>query len=109
MRRKERGYDNKWLAGKGEGEGGLAAEQSSDPRTFFADYKARIFVYNVSLFFSQIHYDGWPEEYDVWAEDSSPLIHPQGWCARTGHPLAPPLSEYCKRIQKNTARTAVGP
>ncbi len=50
MRRKERGYDNKWLAGKGEGEGGLAAEQSSDPRTFFADYKARIFVYNVSLF-----------------------------------------------------------
>ena len=49
MRRKERGYDNKWLAGKGEG--GLAAGQSSDPRTFLADYKARIFVYNVSLFF----------------------------------------------------------
>ncbi len=61
------------------------------------------------FFFSQIHYDGWPEEYDVWAEDSSPLIHPQGWCARTGHPLAPPLSEYCRRIQKNTARTVMSP
>ena len=30
----------------------MAAEQSSDPRTFFADYKARIFVYNVSFLFA---------------------------------------------------------
>ena len=46
----------------------------------------------------QIHYDGWPEEYDVWLEDSSTEIHPATWCAKTGHPLTLPLSKLLKNI-----------
>ena len=40
----------------------------------------------------KVHYDGWPEEYQVWMDDSSPDLHPIGWAQRTGHPLQEPLT-----------------
>uniref|UniRef100_A0A8C7HYP3 L3MBTL histone methyl-lysine binding protein 3 n=1 Tax=Oncorhynchus kisutch TaxID=8019 RepID=A0A8C7HYP3_ONCKI len=42
----------------------------------------------------QIHFDGWTDEYDYWVDTDSPDIHPAGWCAKTGHPLQPPISEW---------------
>ena len=41
----------------------------------------------------QIHFDGWPHEYDLWYEDDSSLLQPAGWAEKTGHPLLPPLSK----------------
>ena len=40
----------------------------------------------------KVHYDGWPEEYDVWLSDQTGDIHPCGWAARTGHNLMSPLT-----------------
>ncbi|KAH3775648.1 uncharacterized protein LOC127844401 [Dreissena polymorpha] len=40
----------------------------------------------------KIHFDGWADQYDYWLEDDSPDIHPPGWCAKTGHPLVPPIT-----------------
>uniref|UniRef100_A0A8B9LPE5 L3MBTL histone methyl-lysine binding protein 3 n=1 Tax=Astyanax mexicanus TaxID=7994 RepID=A0A8B9LPE5_ASTMX len=40
----------------------------------------------------KIHFDGWTDEYDYWVDADSPDIHPAGWCAKTGHPLQPPIS-----------------
>ena len=53
----------------------------------------------------QIHYDGWPDEYDIWLEDSSTEIHPATWCAKTGHPLTLPLSKSFKIL---FARSFIG-
>lgn len=51
---------------------------------------------NVSIFLFRlkIHFDGWPENHAYWVDDDSTDIHPMGWCAKTGHPLEPPLSKY---------------
>ena len=38
----------------------------------------------------KVHYDGWPDEFDIWSDDCSPLLQPVGWAARTGHPLQVP-------------------
>ncbi|XP_065257005.1 lethal(3)malignant brain tumor-like protein 3 [Emys orbicularis] len=40
----------------------------------------------------KVHFDGWDSIYDYWTDADSPDIHPAGWCAKTGHPLQPPLS-----------------
>uniref|UniRef100_A0A672MDK7 SAM domain-containing protein n=1 Tax=Sinocyclocheilus grahami TaxID=75366 RepID=A0A672MDK7_SINGR len=40
----------------------------------------------------RVHFDGWTEEYDYWIDADSPDIHPAGWCAKTGHPLQPPIT-----------------
>ncbi|XP_069052054.1 lethal(3)malignant brain tumor-like protein 3 isoform X2 [Lepisosteus oculatus] len=40
----------------------------------------------------KIHFDGWGDEYDYWVDTDSPEIHPAGWCAKTMHPLQPPIS-----------------
>ncbi|XP_028858407.1 lethal(3)malignant brain tumor-like protein 3 isoform X3 [Denticeps clupeoides] len=40
----------------------------------------------------KIHFDGWTDEYDYWVDTDSPDIHPAGWCAKTSHPLQPPIS-----------------
>uniref|UniRef100_A0A8C1SPG8 L3MBTL histone methyl-lysine binding protein 3 n=1 Tax=Cyprinus carpio TaxID=7962 RepID=A0A8C1SPG8_CYPCA len=40
----------------------------------------------------RIHFDGWTDEYDYWMDADSPDIHPAGWCAKTGHPLQPPIT-----------------
>uniref|UniRef100_K7FRL0 L3MBTL histone methyl-lysine binding protein 3 n=1 Tax=Pelodiscus sinensis TaxID=13735 RepID=K7FRL0_PELSI len=42
----------------------------------------------------KVHFDGWDNIYDYWADAESPDIHPAGWCAKTGHPLQPPLSPW---------------
>ncbi|XP_063850444.1 lethal(3)malignant brain tumor-like protein 3 isoform X1 [Scylla paramamosain] len=40
----------------------------------------------------KIHFDGWGDEYDLWMDDDSPDLHPPSWCAKTSHPLQPPLT-----------------
>uniref|UniRef100_A0A4W4ELH6 SAM domain-containing protein n=1 Tax=Electrophorus electricus TaxID=8005 RepID=A0A4W4ELH6_ELEEL len=40
----------------------------------------------------KVHFDGWMDEYDYWIDTDSPDIHPAGWCAKTGHPLRPPIN-----------------
>ncbi|XP_068794367.1 lethal(3)malignant brain tumor-like protein 3 isoform X3 [Struthio camelus] len=40
----------------------------------------------------KVHFDGWDSIYDYWTDVDSPDVHPAGWCAKTGHPLQPPLS-----------------
>ncbi|XP_048872287.1 lethal(3)malignant brain tumor-like protein 4 isoform X3 [Brienomyrus brachyistius] len=39
----------------------------------------------------KVHFDGWHEKFDFWVDSDLPDLHPAGWCARTGHPLEPPL------------------
>ncbi|XP_072913404.1 lethal(3)malignant brain tumor-like protein 3 isoform X3 [Hemitrygon akajei] len=39
-----------------------------------------------------IHFDGWNHDYDYWIDADSADVHPAGWCAKTGHPLQPPIS-----------------
>ncbi|XP_011698405.1 PREDICTED: lethal(3)malignant brain tumor-like protein 3 isoform X3 [Wasmannia auropunctata] len=41
----------------------------------------------------KIKFDGWPDNHAYWVDDDSPDIHPVGWCAKTGHPLEPPLTD----------------
>ncbi|GAB6022036.1 Lethal(3)malignant brain tumor-like protein 1 [Chamberlinius hualienensis] len=40
-----------------------------------------------------VHFDGWDDMYDYWADPTSPYIHPVGWCQDNGHTLTPP-QEY---------------
>ncbi|XP_070556863.1 lethal(3)malignant brain tumor-like protein 4 isoform X2 [Ptychodera flava] len=40
----------------------------------------------------KLHFDGWADDYDYWVDDDNPDIHPFGWCAKSGHPLQPPIS-----------------
>ncbi|XP_043544975.1 lethal(3)malignant brain tumor-like protein 4 isoform X4 [Chiloscyllium plagiosum] len=40
----------------------------------------------------KVHFDGWSHTYDLWFDADHHDIHPAGWCAKTGHPLQPPLS-----------------
>lgn len=37
-----------------------------------------------------VHFDGWDDIYDYWADPTSPYIHPINWCRDTGHVLTPP-------------------
>ncbi|XP_023229945.1 lethal(3)malignant brain tumor-like protein 3 isoform X1 [Centruroides sculpturatus] len=37
-----------------------------------------------------IHFDGWDDIYDYWADPTSPYIHPVNWCKETGNVLIPP-------------------
>ncbi|XP_032936465.1 lethal(3)malignant brain tumor-like protein 4 isoform X4 [Catharus ustulatus] len=38
----------------------------------------------------RLHFDGYPECYDFWANADSSDIHPVGWCEKTSHKLLPP-------------------
>ena len=40
----------------------------------------------------KIHYDGWPDEFDVWVDDQNRNIHPCSWSSKVGHPLESPLT-----------------
>uniref|UniRef100_UPI00398ECFA4 lethal(3)malignant brain tumor-like protein 4 isoform X2 n=1 Tax=Pristiophorus japonicus TaxID=55135 RepID=UPI00398ECFA4 len=40
----------------------------------------------------KIHFDGWSHNYDYWLDADHHDIHPAGWCAKTNHPLQPPLT-----------------
>ena len=52
-------------------------------------------VVDVAFHQIKIHFDGWPlDSFDFWTEDYSPDIHPVSWCAKTDHPLMPPLSKF---------------
>lgn len=37
-----------------------------------------------------VHFDGWDDIYDYWADPTSPYIHPVGWCDQYGHDLTSP-------------------
>ena len=37
-----------------------------------------------------IHFDGWGNEYDYWAELDSTDLHPVGYCEMIGHHLQRP-------------------
>ncbi|XP_044157224.1 lethal(3)malignant brain tumor-like protein 2 isoform X2 [Bufo gargarizans] len=41
----------------------------------------------------RIHFDGWDDDYDQWADCDSPDIYPVGWCELTGYQLQPPVAE----------------
>lgn len=41
-----------------------------------------------------IHFDGWSTVYDYWVDDNNPDLHPIEWCAKTGHPLEPPIGMF---------------
>ncbi|XP_046679851.1 uncharacterized protein LOC124367224 isoform X4 [Homalodisca vitripennis] len=38
----------------------------------------------------RLHFDGYPEYHDFWANADSPDIFPPGWCERNSHNLDPP-------------------
>lgn len=38
----------------------------------------------------RLHFDGYPDCYDFWANADSSDIHPVGWCEKTSHKLLPP-------------------
>ena len=48
----------------------------------------------------KIHFDGWLDIYDYWLDDDSSDLHPPGWCAKTGHPLVPPICKSRQRKKK---------
>ncbi|KAM3914499.1 lethal(3)malignant brain tumor-like protein 2 [Leptodactylus fuscus] len=49
----------------------------------------------------RIHFDGWDDDYDQWADCESPDIYPVGWCELTGYQLQPPVAEeQPEEIQK---------
>lgn len=50
-------------------------------------------IEEVENYMVKIHFDGWSDIYDYWLEDDSTDLHPPGWCAKTGHPLVPPISK----------------
>ncbi|XP_034274672.1 lethal(3)malignant brain tumor-like protein 3 isoform X3 [Pantherophis guttatus] len=56
----------------------------------------------------KIHFDGWDSIYDYWIDADNPDIHPAGWCAKTGHPLQPPLSplELVEALEQGGCPTA---
>ncbi|XP_019375839.1 PREDICTED: lethal(3)malignant brain tumor-like protein 3 isoform X1 [Gavialis gangeticus] len=56
----------------------------------------------------KVHFDGWDSIYDYWTDADSPDIHPAGWCAKTGHPLHPPLSplELVEALENGGCPTA---
>ena len=38
----------------------------------------------------RIHFDGWEDEYDIWRNPWSHVIHPVGWCQEREKVLSPP-------------------
>lgn len=38
----------------------------------------------------RIHFDGWSNDFDYWADVTSPNLHPLGWCDKNGRNLCPP-------------------
>uniref|UniRef100_A0AAZ3Q590 L3MBTL histone methyl-lysine binding protein 4 n=1 Tax=Oncorhynchus tshawytscha TaxID=74940 RepID=A0AAZ3Q590_ONCTS len=57
----------------------------------------------------KIHFDGWHEKFDFWVDSDLPDLHPVGWCARTGHPLEPPLSRAGPSDLKSSVTQGVCP
>uniref|UniRef100_A0A8C7KWT1 L3MBTL histone methyl-lysine binding protein 4 n=1 Tax=Oncorhynchus kisutch TaxID=8019 RepID=A0A8C7KWT1_ONCKI len=57
----------------------------------------------------KIRFDGWHEKFDFWVDSDLPDLHPVGWCARTGHPLEPPLSHAGPSDLKSSVTQGVCP
>ncbi|XP_063062817.1 lethal(3)malignant brain tumor-like protein 4 [Engraulis encrasicolus] len=57
----------------------------------------------------KIHFDGWHEKFDFWVDSDLPDLHPVGWCARTGHPLEPPLTNTGLSDLKSSVTQGVCP
>ncbi|XP_028821874.1 lethal(3)malignant brain tumor-like protein 4 isoform X2 [Denticeps clupeoides] len=57
----------------------------------------------------KIHFDGWHEKFDFWVDSDLPDLHPVGWCARTGHPLEPPLTHAGLSDLKSSVTQGVCP
>ena len=55
-------------------------------------------ISEVENYMVKIHFDGWAAHYDYWLDDDSPDIHPPGWCAKTGHPLVPPIGKMFSHL-----------
>ncbi|XP_033885056.3 lethal(3)malignant brain tumor-like protein 1 isoform X3 [Acipenser ruthenus] len=60
-----------------------------------------------------VHFDNWDDTYDYWCDETSPYIHPVGWCQERGRPLTPP-QDYpdpdnfsWEKYLKDTGSTAV--
>ena len=56
----------------------------------------------------QIHYDNWPNVYDVWLDKDSEDLHPIGWCERTGHFLTRPLNFNSLKNMKSSTCPILG-
>lgn len=41
----------------------------------------------------RLHFDGWSESYDFWANADSEFIFPVNWCSRNNQTLHPPRSK----------------
>ena len=41
----------------------------------------------------RLHFDGWSESYDFWANANSEFIFPVNWCSKNGQTLHPPRSK----------------
>ena len=54
-------------------------------RTGFRDYYLFTFLY-----WPQIHFDGWEDEYDQWMDCENVDIYPVGWAELVGHKLEGP-------------------
>lgn len=50
----------------------------------------------------RLHFDGYPENFDFWANADSMDIFPVGWTEKNGHKLQPPKSY----VQSNFSWTA---
>ncbi|CAI6348959.1 unnamed protein product [Macrosiphum euphorbiae] len=48
----------------------------------------------------RIHFDGWSEDFDYWADITSTYIHPIGWCEKNGRTLIPPEYDTAKKGRK---------
>ncbi|XP_056379718.1 lethal(3)malignant brain tumor-like protein 2 isoform X2 [Hyla sarda] len=46
----------------------------------------------------RIHFDGWDDDYDQWADCESPDIYPVGWCELTGYQLQPPVADELPEV-----------
>ncbi|GAA6089666.1 lethal(3)malignant brain tumor-like protein 4, partial [Tachysurus ichikawai] len=56
-----------------------------------------------------VHFDGWNSKFDFWVDSDLPDLHPVGWCARTGHPLEPPLTNAGPSDLKSSMTQGVCP
>ena len=63
---------------------------------------------------SQVHFDGWEEDYDQWMDCESVDMYPVGWCELVGHRLEgprmkiPPKKKEEKKKRKAGNKRSVG-
>ncbi|XP_043922447.1 lethal(3)malignant brain tumor-like protein 4 isoform X2 [Protopterus annectens] len=61
-----------------------------------------------------VHFDNWDDSYDYWCDDSSPYIHPVGWCQENGRTLTAPRGypepeHFCWEKYLNDTGTSAAP